>query len=48
MAESLKAQLARIAEDINTEPNEGARLQKQIYLLAAAVMRLQHPPKKRS
>ncbi len=33
MAESLKAQLARIAEDIETEPNGGARLQRQIDLL---------------
>ena len=42
MSKSLKAQLARIAEDYDAEPNATARLQKQIDLLAAAVTRLQN------
>ena len=48
MAESLKAQLARIAEDIETEPNGGARLQRQIDILADEVTRLKNKrPKKK-
>jgi len=37
MAESLKAKLARIAEDYDTDPNATSRLQRQIDLLAKEV-----------
>ncbi len=48
MAESLKAKLARIAEDYAAEPNADARLQKQIDLLADAITQQAKPKAKRA
>jgi len=49
MAESLKAQLARIAEDYDTDPNATSRLQRQIIILAEEITRLKNPrPRKGS
>ena len=48
MAESLKAKLARIAEDFDTDPNVNSRLQRQINLLAEEITRLMKPRPKRA
>ncbi|KKL88060.1 hypothetical protein LCGC14_0876440 [marine sediment metagenome] len=47
MAESLKAKLAHIAEDFDTDPNVNSRLQRQINLLAEEITRLMNPRRKK-